>query len=64
MLDKRSVQTIILTLKDGSRIRYHGPTQVTLETMVKTTIVDIKFTEGKPLPEGMTWEDYPEEKDE
>jgi hypothetical protein len=49
-------QYVLITLSDGRELTYYGPEQV-LEIDVKHAVVNIKFIEGVPLPEGYSWDE-------
>jgi hypothetical protein len=50
------IQTVILTLDDGSKHAFAGKVAIR-EGDAGRKIVDIKFTEPRDLPAGMSWEE-------
>ncbi len=51
-MKKEQFQSLIVTLSDGSKGVFTGKV-LTTSISDKRTIVDIKFTEPKPMPKGV-----------
>lgn len=49
-------QSVILTLNDGRKGRFLGPALVFKKDKGVKTVVDVQFTEPKPMPNGMSFE--------